>query len=218
MRHGRICLGATAPPACSSRSCRGGSGVTAGLRFLECSRGTGSNSEVQEENLEWRPSWGLDSAWPLHSLMCVGAGEKTLPPILLPVAREEQDGKAAPRRTPGRAQAQPLPAVPAPVPVSLHMPCSQSIPGITAGEKKALSVKPRKSKDVNAPLESGDVSLFTKKTPGTEQGDLSVVSGLVRDRGCHKAQGGWGNAEGTEFPTLCFWECRGSRVKGKCCR
>lgn len=84
--------------------------------------------------------------------------------------------------------------------MSLHMPCSPSIPGITAGgKKKALSVKPRKSKDVNTPLGSGDVSLFTKKTPGRDQGDLSVVSGLVRDRGCSEPQGGQGNVEGTEF-------------------
>lgn len=71
-------------------------------------------------------------------------------------------------------------------------------------------MKPEKSKDVNTPLESGDVSLFTKKTPGMEQGDLSVVSGLVRDRGCNEAQGGQGNAEGKESPALCFWECQGS--------
>lgn len=84
-------------------------------------------------------------------------------------------------------------------------PCTCPAPGPSQaslqGEKKALSVKPRKSKDVNAPLEPGDVSLFTKKTPGVEQGDLRVVSGLVRDRGCREAEGGQDNAEGTEFPS-----------------
>lgn len=149
-----------------------------------------------------------------------------LPPVLLPsghrmahpAVQEEWDGKAAPHHTPG-SSTQPLPAVTAAVPLSLCIPCSSSIPDSTAGgNKKALSVKPRKSKDVNAPRESGDVSLFPKKTPGMEQGDLSVVSGLVRDRGCDEAKEGGAMPRARSSPEQCFWECQGSGVKGKCCR
>lgn len=38
----------------------------------------------QQENLQWRPSWGLDGAWLLPFLMCAGAREKMLPPTLRP--------------------------------------------------------------------------------------------------------------------------------------
>lgn len=149
-----------------------------------------------------------------------------LPPMLLPsghrtahpAAREEQDGKAAPHQTPGELRLSPSCCHSTCASVPAHALLLVHLRHHCRGKKKALSVEPKKSKDVNAPLESGDVSLFTKKTPGPEQGDLSMVSPpLVRDRGCNEAQGGQG-PRAWSAPALCFWECRGSGVKGKCCK
>lgn len=113
---------------------------------------------------------------------------------------------------PSDTRAQPLPAATAPVPLSLHVPCSQSIPGITAGAKKALRVKPRKPKDVNAPLESGDVSLFTNRV-------ISVWSQAGRgteEVGRRQEGGAMARARSStsrdvplcSCPAPCFWESR----------
>lgn len=99
-----------------------------------------------------------------------------LPLMLLPRGHRatpgERDGTAAPHQTSVSSGS-------APACCHKHLcqsPCTCPAPGAPQaplqGEKKALSVKPRKPKDVNAPLEPGDVSLFAKKTPGMGQGDL----------------------------------------------
>lgn len=98
-----------------------------------------------------------------------------------------EDGRAAP--TP--AGLSPACAT-APVPLALHCPAPSPSQASLQGQKKALSVKPREPKDVNAPLESGDASLFTSRVTWGR-------SGLARDRGCGEARGERGNAAGTQF-------------------
>lgn len=103
MRHSRICLGATAPPSTFLWELpRGQWGHSQPLisGVLQQQLGCAGGEFVVETKL------GLDSAWLLRFL-CVGAGEKMLPPMPLPsghraahpAAREEQDGKAAPLQT-----------------------------------------------------------------------------------------------------------------------
>lgn len=102
------------------------------------------------------------------------------------------DGRAAPTR----ARLSPClchsTCATAPVPLALHCPAPSPSQASLQGQKKALSVKPREPKDVNAPLESGDASLFTSRVTWGR-------SGLARDRGCGEARGGRGNAAGTQF-------------------
>lgn len=176
--------------------------------------------------MKCRPSWGLDSAWLLHFFVCVGVAEKMLPPVPLrsghriahPAAREERIGKAAPPQTLRSLGSAPACCHSTWASVSAHALLLLHPRQHCRGKQKALSVKSRKSKDVNAPQESGHISLFTKKTPGMEQGDLSVVSGLARDRGCGEAKEGRAMPRPRSSPAQCFWECRGSGVRGKCCR
>lgn len=174
--------------------------------------------------MKCRPSWGLGSAWLLHFLVYVVGAEKMLPPVLLrsghriahPAAREERIGKAAPPQTLRSLGSAPACCHSTWASVSAHALLHPR--QHCRGKQKALSVKSRKSEDVNAPQESGEISLFTKKTPGMEQGDLSVVSRLARDSGCGEAKEAGAMPRTRSSPAQCFWECRGSGVRGKCCR
>lgn len=176
MRHSRICLGATAPPSLFLQELPRGqwghsqpliSGVLRGFwQQLGCTGG--------EFVVETKLGAGQCLASPLLDV-CWGWRENASPNAAAQRPQSDTGRAGWDGSTPSDIRElglSPCLLSQAPVPVSLHMPCSWCTPGTTAGGKKALSVRPREPKDVNAPLEPGDVSLFAKKTPGMGQGDL----------------------------------------------
>lgn len=209
MRHSRICLGATAPPSLLVWELpRGQWGhsqtlISGGLRQQ---LGCAGRELVKETKL------GLGSAWLLHFLMCVGDGEKMVPPMLLPSghraahpeAREEQDGMAAPLQISGSSGS---------APACCHSSCAlpQAHPRHHCRGKKGIECEAQEAKDVNAPLEAGDASL-----PRRHQGWDRVSS--VWPRAWRGTEVVVRPKEGRSSPALSFWECRGRGVKGKCCR
>lgn len=110
----------------------------------------------QQENVQRRPSWKAGQCLASALLdVCWGSSKAA--------AQRPRSGASS-----GDGRAAPITAGLSPCLLPQHRghcPCPAPSPSQAPlqGQKKALSVKPRKSKDVNTPPESGDVGLFTNR-------------------------------------------------------
>lgn len=159
MRHGRTCLGPLLPQPVPLGAAKGAVGSQPASDFWSAPEGLAAGESAV------RPSWGQCLASALLDV-CWGQRENAPP------------NPGAPERCPAGMGGQhpPQPGSAPACATGPALPCSQASPGSLQGQKKALSVKPRKPQEVNAALESGDASLFTSRVisgwfqawPGTE--------------------------------------------------